>query len=57
MMDNRLEPGCAPSQSAGDRLAERLGKNAAPTTWFSAAEAANRDAHLYSMQKWEQTGT
>jgi hypothetical protein len=46
MMDDHLEPGCAPSQSAGDRLTERLGENTAPTAWFSAAEAANRDAHL-----------
>jgi hypothetical protein len=46
MMDDRLEPGCAPSKSAGDPLTQRLGKNAVPAAWFSAAEAANRDAHL-----------
>ena len=46
MMDDRLEPRCAPSGSAGDRIAERLGENAAPATGLSAAKSANRDTHL-----------
>ena len=46
MMDDRLEPRCAPGRSASHRVTERLGENVPPATGFSATKSANRDAHL-----------
>src|SRR5271170_5999559 len=46
MMDDRLEPGCAPRGSTSHCVAQRLGKNAAWATGLRAAKSANRDVYL-----------
>jgi hypothetical protein len=46
MVDNRLQPRRAPSRSAGHRVIEPLGEDAAPATALNAAKSANRDPQL-----------